>query len=77
MELDRDEVRRGSLWFVFAGLFALALSIFIYSRDIALEQSTYEKDNTNTMREIRTASGSVGAGNSDVRLRAEFQNREK
>ena len=74
MELDQNEVRQGAIWFVFAGLFALCVAIGIYSVDVMLNESTFEKDNTYNLREVRSAAQGLGSGNSDVRLRAEFQN---
>ncbi len=74
MELDQKELRLGAYWFVFAGLFALCVAIGIYNVDLMLNESTFEKDNTYNLREVRGASQGLGSGNSDVRLRAEFQN---
>lgn len=74
MKLDQDEARRGAYWFVFAGFFAICVAVGIYNLDLYLEGSNYEKESTNTLREVRTAAGALGSGNSDVRLRAEFQN---
>jgi len=69
MDLREEELRDGWQWLIGGGIFALALSLFIYFADRGLSQSTREQDLARTLQDLRSAQFQLGSGEVDSRLR--------
>ncbi|RMG41669.1 MAG: hypothetical protein D6719_08035 [Candidatus Dadabacteria bacterium] len=67
MKLDPAEQQAGLRWLIGAGLFAVALSVFLYRVDIGLSTSQREKVLGETLREIRTAQAALKSADPDPR----------
>lgn len=70
MELCKDEMKRGYIWFFTAGAFAVILSITLYSLDGVISnyhEGSYEHT-ADYMGELRKAQTNLGTKNLDERL---------
>jgi len=67
MELDAGEGRRGLVWFIGAGLFAFALSVFLARTDLSLTYSDTREQKGREMQELRLAQTSLRSGSIDNR----------
>ena len=71
MNLDQTEIRNGYYWFFGAGLFAVALSIALFTVDETLSNSDSEKKLGEAIYDMRSAQTSFGTGSVDERLSVE------
>lgn len=55
MKLDAAEVRRGTIWFVCAGGFAIFLSFFLATVDLKITYSDHEEKKGQEIRDVRMA----------------------
>ena len=69
MELCKDEMRRGYIWFFGAGLFAVAVSVLLFTLDNKI--TDYHNHNheyeAEYMGELRKAQTTLGSSNVDDR----------
>lgn len=70
MKLDADEIKSGYMWFVGAGIFAVMLSIALFSIDEMLSNSDSEKKLGAAIYELRSAQTSLPTGSFDERMKA-------
>ena len=68
MELDSKELTLGKYWLFGAGLFAIAMSLFVFNVDIYLNNSDAEEVRGTEMNEVRVAQAHLGTGQVDPRL---------
>lgn len=70
MELCKDEMRRGYFWFFGAGIFAVALSVLLFTLDNKI--TDYHNHNhdykADYMGELRKAQSNLGSSSVDERL---------
>jgi hypothetical protein len=67
MKLDPQEQKKGIIWLLIAGPFAILLTFALYNIDQTLTNSTAEADLGNTLRELRGAQTSLKASELDPR----------
>ena len=68
-DLDPLDQKRGWIWLFCASAFGALLVWFLPWIDRKLSESTFEKDKSVYMRELRVAQASVGSGVVDPRSR--------
>lgn len=73
MNLDQTEVKNGYYWLFGAGLFAIALSIALFTVDETLSNSDSEDRTGKIIYEMRSAQTSFGVGSVDERQNVEHK----
>lgn len=76
MKLDPQEQKKGIIWFLIAGPFAILLTFALYNIDQTLTNSTAEAELGNTLRELRGAQTSLKASDLDPRQHIGHSNQQ-